>query len=161
MGLDLRAALAKLPMPQRQAVVLHHVGGMSLAEIAVLTGVAEGTVKSRLHGRAPRSRGCWAATMEGRGWTMPERDDWLDTAFDAMCRAAEPRIRSAGPHSVRETVRRRRSRRLHAVAAAVLAGLLIGVITLSAGRGNDAPLDRGTPTPETSSAQPSPEPRPA
>jgi RNA polymerase sigma-70 factor, ECF subfamily len=49
LGMDLRNALAKLPMQQRQAVVLHHVGGMSLAEIAVYTGVAEGTVKSRLH----------------------------------------------------------------------------------------------------------------
>ncbi|MEV4618595.1 SigE family RNA polymerase sigma factor [Asanoa sp. NPDC049573] len=49
----LRAALASLPERQRQAVVLFYLADVSIAEIAELTGAAEGTVKSWLHrGRA-------------------------------------------------------------------------------------------------------------
>ncbi|HEX6682816.1 MAG TPA: SigE family RNA polymerase sigma factor [Candidatus Limnocylindrales bacterium] len=47
------AALAKIPARQRKAVVLHYLGQLSIAEIAVQEGVAEGTVKSWLsRGRA-------------------------------------------------------------------------------------------------------------
>jgi RNA polymerase sigma-70 factor (ECF subfamily) len=42
------AALAKLPVPQRVALVLHHIADMSVADIAHETGVPEGTVKARL-----------------------------------------------------------------------------------------------------------------
>jgi RNA polymerase sigma-70 factor (ECF subfamily) len=46
-------ALRKLPEAQRRAVVLHHMGGLSIAEIAADEGVAEGTIKARLsRGRA-------------------------------------------------------------------------------------------------------------
>ena len=45
----LQTALASLPPRQRQAVVLHYLGGLPIAEIADLTGAAEGTVKSWLH----------------------------------------------------------------------------------------------------------------
>lgn len=49
----LRAALATLPDRQRQALVLYYLADASIAEIAELTGAAEGTVKSWLHrGRA-------------------------------------------------------------------------------------------------------------
>ena len=49
----LERALQTLPEPQRRAVVLHHVEGLSLDEIASTEGVAIGTLKSRLHrGRA-------------------------------------------------------------------------------------------------------------
>ena len=41
-------ALAQLPHDQRHVVVLHHLAGLGTAEIAAETGVAEGTVKSRL-----------------------------------------------------------------------------------------------------------------
>jgi RNA polymerase sigma-70 factor (ECF subfamily) len=47
--IDLMAALAVLPPRQRQAVVLHYLADASVAEIAQLTGAAEGTVKSWLH----------------------------------------------------------------------------------------------------------------
>jgi RNA polymerase sigma-70 factor, ECF subfamily len=47
--IDLMAALAVLPLRQRQAVVLHYLADASVAEIAQLTGAAEGTVKSWLH----------------------------------------------------------------------------------------------------------------
>jgi RNA polymerase sigma-70 factor (ECF subfamily) len=46
-------ALAKLPTNQRRAVILHHLAGLSIAEIAAECDVPEGTVKSWLHrGRA-------------------------------------------------------------------------------------------------------------
>lgn len=43
---DLVSALAKLPAPQRQAVVMHYLGDMSVSEIAELSEVPAGTVKS-------------------------------------------------------------------------------------------------------------------
>lgn len=54
----LGALLAVLPRQQRVAVALHHVDGLSVAEVAVAMGVAEGTVKSHLHDarRALRTR---------------------------------------------------------------------------------------------------------
>lgn len=50
---DLVRALATLPAAQRRAVVLHHLVGLSTAEIAEDFGVAPGTVRSWLsRGRA-------------------------------------------------------------------------------------------------------------
>ena len=48
MNADLVAALRQLPETQRRALVLHYLGGFSVAEIASLDGVASGTVRSRL-----------------------------------------------------------------------------------------------------------------
>jgi RNA polymerase sigma-70 factor (sigma-E family) len=42
------AALARLPLPQRTAIVLHHVVGLPVREVARETGTPEGTVKARL-----------------------------------------------------------------------------------------------------------------
>jgi RNA polymerase sigma-70 factor (ECF subfamily) len=51
--LDLRDALAALPLGQRQVVVLHHLVGLPVEEVARELRVAPGTVKSRLaRGRA-------------------------------------------------------------------------------------------------------------
>jgi RNA polymerase sigma-70 factor (sigma-E family) len=44
---DLVRALAELPPQQRAAVVLRHLTDMSVAEVADMMGVAEGTVKSQ------------------------------------------------------------------------------------------------------------------
>lgn len=41
-------ALRELPEAQREVVALHHLADLSVAEVAALLGVAEGTVKSRL-----------------------------------------------------------------------------------------------------------------
>lgn len=45
------AAVAALPLPQREVLVLHHVLGFKLGEVAEIVGAPEGTVASRL-GRA-------------------------------------------------------------------------------------------------------------
>jgi RNA polymerase sigma-70 factor (ECF subfamily) len=47
-GTTLRAAMKDLPEPQREALVLAHWGGLTMAEIATATGVPLGTVKGRL-----------------------------------------------------------------------------------------------------------------
>ncbi|MFV2104247.1 SigE family RNA polymerase sigma factor [Micromonospora sp. LOL_024] len=53
----LLAALATLPTAQRQAVVLHHLVQLTVAEIADQLGAPEGTVKSWLsRGRAALAR---------------------------------------------------------------------------------------------------------
>jgi len=59
---DLAVVLAKLPVPQREVLLLRFVDGFSLEEIAEALSIPVGTVKSRLHNalqtlRAdPRSR---------------------------------------------------------------------------------------------------------
>ena len=60
-GLDLERALARLPGPWRRVVVLHHLAGLSLDEIAETEGVAVGTIKSRLH----RARGALVTLLGG------------------------------------------------------------------------------------------------
>jgi RNA polymerase sigma-70 factor (ECF subfamily) len=41
-------ALSRLPLAQRTAIVLHHLAGMPVADVAREVGVPEGTVKARL-----------------------------------------------------------------------------------------------------------------
>jgi len=60
---DLVAALRRLPEAQRRALVLHYLGGFSVAEIAALDGVASGTIKSRLS----RGRDALAGLLGGYG----------------------------------------------------------------------------------------------
>ena len=45
---DLRAALAGLPLPQRQVIELAYYGGLTSSEIASRLGESVGTIKSRL-----------------------------------------------------------------------------------------------------------------
>lgn len=42
------AALRKLPKAQRQALVLHHIADLPVAQVAAEVGVPEGTIKARL-----------------------------------------------------------------------------------------------------------------
>lgn len=46
---DLAAAIRRLPVRQRIALVLHHLDGLPVREVAEAMDVAEGTVKSQLH----------------------------------------------------------------------------------------------------------------
>jgi RNA polymerase sigma-70 factor (ECF subfamily) len=57
LGERLRAALALLPPVQRDAFLLQQEGGLSLADIAELTGVGAETVKSRLRYAIAKLRG--------------------------------------------------------------------------------------------------------
>lgn len=56
----LEAALGRLPEPLRRIVVLHHLEGVPLADLAAGEGCAVGTVKSRLHRARARLMG-WLA----------------------------------------------------------------------------------------------------
>jgi RNA polymerase sigma-70 factor, ECF subfamily len=49
LAIDLERAIAGLPAGARAAFVLHDVEGFSHAEIAELTGLAEGTIRAQLH----------------------------------------------------------------------------------------------------------------
>ena len=52
----LMAALRSLPATQREAIALHHLADLPVAEVARTLGVPEGTVKARLvRGRAALS----------------------------------------------------------------------------------------------------------
>jgi RNA polymerase sigma-70 factor (ECF subfamily) len=57
LGERLRAAVAALPPAQREAFLLQQEAGLSLAEIAELTGVGTETVKSRLRYALAKLRG--------------------------------------------------------------------------------------------------------
>ena len=57
LGERLRTAVAALPPAQREAFLLQQEGGLSLAEIAELTGVGAETVKSRLRYALGKLRG--------------------------------------------------------------------------------------------------------
>ncbi len=63
----LTRALAQIPEQHRRAVVLYYLGQLSVAEIALQEGVAEGTVKSWLS----RGRTALGAQLTGEG----ERSD--------------------------------------------------------------------------------------
>ena len=49
LDLDLLDAVRALPQRQRLTLCLHHLAGYSVAEVAAMLGVADGTVKSNLH----------------------------------------------------------------------------------------------------------------
>ncbi len=64
LGERLRAALGALPTVQRDAFLLQQEGGLSLAEIAELTGVGVETVKSRLRYAIGKLRGALSSLRE-------------------------------------------------------------------------------------------------
>lgn len=65
------AALRRLPARQRQAVCLHHILDLSVADVARDLGVAEGTVKSWLS----RARSALAASLADARPTDREDND--------------------------------------------------------------------------------------
>ncbi|TDQ46095.1 RNA polymerase sigma factor [Actinorugispora endophytica] len=62
---ELAALLRRLPENQREAVVLRHVGGLSIGEIAEALGVAEGTAKSHVSRGLSRLRALAAGLDQG------------------------------------------------------------------------------------------------
>ena len=74
LGAQLRAALAALPAEQRDAFLLQQEGGLSLAEIAELTGVGMETVKSRLRYATAKLRSALGpVARKSRTWTIRTR----------------------------------------------------------------------------------------
>ncbi len=63
---EIGAALDSLPVDQREALLLVEVLGLRYAEAAMVLGVPEGTVKSRVFGARVRL-GRWARAGEGVG----------------------------------------------------------------------------------------------
>jgi RNA polymerase sigma-70 factor (ECF subfamily) len=68
--LDLHQALAAIGSDHREAVLLHDVGGYPYEDIALLTGVELGTVKSRIS----RGRKKLAEILEQRGPREPSKE---------------------------------------------------------------------------------------
>ncbi|KAB2956576.1 MAG: RNA polymerase sigma factor [Thermoanaerobaculia bacterium] len=86
-------ALARLPDPFRQTLVLADVAELSLAEIAAVTGVREATVKTRLHRARLKLREVLAAGLPARAATPPAHArrvclDLLHAKLEAMDRRA-------------------------------------------------------------------------
>ena len=143
LGARLKDAVAALPFVQREAFLLHQEGGLSLAEIAELTGVGVETVKSRLRYATNKLRVELSDLYEPR--TMSEVDDKLDAAWrgasregppaalDDAIRAAARRAVGAGPS------RARHMRSWPLAAAAVVTVLAIGIVQLT-------PPEQVTPT---------------
>jgi RNA polymerase sigma-70 factor (ECF subfamily) len=68
----LEAAMAALPAPLRETLVLRELQGLAYREIAAVTGVPIGTVMSRLS----RARDGLVATVSGRG-RVPAKPSFL------------------------------------------------------------------------------------
>ncbi len=64
---QVQTALAALPAEQRQAVVMHHLEGMPVVEIAQATGVRPGTVMSRLARAREALRGRLSRYVQDEG----------------------------------------------------------------------------------------------
>ena len=126
---DVLAALKELPERQRQAVVLHYLSDVPIAEIAVMTGAAEGTVKSWLH----RAR----TTLDGR----LREHEW-------------PPVKAPGSEAARGTVRRRRDRNTLVAVIAMLSAAAVSLLVPFA-INRTPPVIEITPSP---SVQPSADP---
>lgn len=70
---SLLRCVAALPEPQRAVVLLHYYQEMSVPDVAEALGLAEGTVRSRLHRARERLRRAWQREEEG----VPA---WIDSA---------------------------------------------------------------------------------
>jgi RNA polymerase sigma-70 factor, ECF subfamily len=136
--LALVEALRTLPVRQRQAIVLHHLVGLPVEEVAQTLRIPAGTVKSLL------SHGRWALAArlgEPEEALYPAMND-LQTRLQKAADEAARHGRTPGPEAAIGRGRQRR-RRLAGATATVLALLLLA-ITVGAdqlGGGNQlAPL---------------------
>jgi RNA polymerase sigma-70 factor (ECF subfamily) len=73
-GAEVRAALQRLPEDQRQVIALAYLGGYTQVEVAALTGVPLGTVKSRTFAAIRRLRTALHSAWVGEtGGDAPDR----------------------------------------------------------------------------------------
>lgn len=70
---EVREALRTLPEDQRQVIALAYLGGYTQCEVATLTGVPLGTVKSRTFAAIRRLRGSMASLWAGETGEAPDR----------------------------------------------------------------------------------------
>lgn len=77
-----RHAIAALPEHERLTVDLHYLGGHSLAEISAFLGVAEGTVKKRLHDARQHMKR-WVAS-HGEDYLHAQRRRWTEAMITRM-----------------------------------------------------------------------------
>ncbi|MDO9334839.1 MAG: sigma-70 family RNA polymerase sigma factor [Caulobacter sp.] len=90
-GLDaVRRALGRLPLEQREAVILIGAGGMTYDEVAAVTGSPIGTVKSRLS----RGRAALLAALEEL--VLPEVVSRPSRAFDDILAEVRDRREQLG-----------------------------------------------------------------
>jgi len=67
---DLVAALRRLPLRQREAIVLHHLADLSVQAVAAQLVLPDGTVKSLLsRGRATLARELYGRNQRGGTWS--------------------------------------------------------------------------------------------
>ena len=95
--LDVQAALARLPEPQRVAIVLVDLQELSVAEAATYLGVAEGTVKSR----CSRGRVALARLLTGSAGVQEQSGGNLAVA-PRVAPPDQPAGRRTAPGSRRE-----------------------------------------------------------
>jgi RNA polymerase sigma-70 factor (ECF subfamily) len=116
----LSTAIGKLPPRQREAVVLHHLAGLSIDEIAAQVHSPPGTMKARL---STRKSGIGAATWRLGGRMMESLDSRLQRLAGIADRAELPPAAD-----VRRRGEARRRHRRFAVAAGSLV-LLAAIAT--------------------------------
>ena len=72
-ALAVQEALAKISDVQRQAIVLHHLCGLTVEEVATATSVSPNTIKTRLvRGRAALAQLLGDDVTSSRSMTLPE-----------------------------------------------------------------------------------------
>ncbi|MEU5691971.1 sigma-70 family RNA polymerase sigma factor [Actinosynnema sp. NPDC020468] len=72
-GAEVREALKRLPEDQRQVIALAYLGGYTQIEVAALTGIPLGTVKSRTFAAIRRLRGTLQSVWSGETGETPGR----------------------------------------------------------------------------------------
>jgi RNA polymerase sigma-70 factor (ECF subfamily) len=175
------AALRSISPRLRRAVVLHHVAGLGVEEIAQETGVAPGTARARL----TRGRAALGAALTGPDRAAERRDgdgdgDGLDRTLKKLAAdgAEQAPISAADVYLTAHRIRRRRTGRTTAAsfaAVVVLGGVGFAALPRlapvpeleihpSVPRGPSAPAPSPAPSPTapsaTSVALPPPAPAP-
>jgi hypothetical protein len=141
--LALVEALRTLPVRQRQVIVLHHLVGLPVEEVAQTLRVPAGTVKSLLsRGR----RGAGGPARGGGGGAAPPMSD-LQTRLQQAADEAAHLGRIPGPDAVIRRGRQRRRRLIGGTASLVILMLLAGALGTGRLASRQPPSPRPRPPP--------------